>query len=300
LWQSKSGHEKARLLNTAQKIGLARLMSRSVLFGRRAVGKLPEGEFSRGGIRWRLDLREGIDFSIYLLGAFEPRTVRAYRAIVKPGQTVIDIGANIGAHTLPLAKLVGARGRVIAFEPTAFAIQKCAANVALNAELGARISLHQIMLVENEEHSLPPQVFSSWPLVGTGALHERHRGRLMETRGGRAATLDQIANELKLAELHFIKLDVDGYEYPVLAGGRKTLEKHRPLIAMELAPYVHAERGYSLKQLVLTLRDAGYQLRHISNFTPLPLDPVMLSEMIPDGGSVNVLAVPRDYAMPTI
>ena len=61
-------------------------------------------------INWRLDLLEGID----LLGSFEPLTVRAYRGIVRPGDTVLDIGANVGAHTLPLAQLVGETCRVIA------------------------------------------------------------------------------------------------------------------------------------------------------------------------------------------
>jgi FkbM family methyltransferase len=55
---------------------------------------------------------------------------------VKPGNAVLDIGRNIGAHTLPLAHLVGPHGRVIAFEPTAYAIRKMRANIALNAGLG--------------------------------------------------------------------------------------------------------------------------------------------------------------------
>src|SRR5688572_20988587 len=108
----------SRLFSTAQKVGLAKMASRVVLSCRKLLGRPAQAQFVRDGIRWQLDLREGIDFSIYLLGSFEPATVRAYRRIVKPGQTVLDIGANIGAHTLPLARLVGPGGRVIAFEPT--------------------------------------------------------------------------------------------------------------------------------------------------------------------------------------
>lgn len=200
------------LLSTAQKIGLAKLVSRSVLLCRKAMGKPPEAEFRRSGIRWRLDLREGIDFSIYLLGSFEPSTVRAYRAIVKPGQIVLDIGANVGAHALPLAELVGERGRVIAFEPTAFAAQKLAANAALNPGLAARISLCQVMLVADGSQPLPAAVFSSWPLVAAQAVHEKHGGRLMHTTGARAAPLDAMVAELRLSRVDFIKLDVDGHE----------------------------------------------------------------------------------------
>jgi FkbM family methyltransferase len=284
------------LLNTAQKIGLAKIASRSVLACRKLFGKPSEAQFTRHGIRWRLDLREGIDFSIFLLGAFEPSTVRTYRALVKPGQTVLDIGANIGAHTLLLAQLVGANGRVIAFEPTAFAYQKCAANVALNPSLQSCISLHQVMLVETEDEALPSAVFSSWPLVEVPALHEKHRGQLMETKGARARTLDQIVSELELSAVHFIKLDVDGFEYPVLSGGRQTLRKFRPPILLELAPYVHAEHGHTLEELVALLRETGYELRDMATLRPIYADPASLRKQIPDGGSINVLAISADGA----
>jgi FkbM family methyltransferase len=281
------------LLNTAQKIGLAKVASRSVLACRKAFGRPPEAEFTRQGVRWRLDLREGIDFSIFLLGAFEPSTVRAYRALVRPNQTVLDIGANIGAHTLPLAQLVGEKGRVIAFEPTAFAFRKCAANLALNPDLRSRVSLQQMMLVASPDEPLPAAIFSSWPLVEGHALHERHKGQLMDTRGARLATLDQVVDELKLSAVHFIKLDVDGFEYPVLAGGRKMLQKFRPSIALELAPYTHTEHGYTLEEITALLSETGYELRNIATGRPIATDPVTLRKMIPDGGSINVLAALR-------
>lgn len=282
----------SRLFSTAQKIALAKIASRAVVSCRRLLGLRAEGEFVRGAIRWQLDLREGIDFSIYLLGSFEPSTVRAYRAIVKPGQTVLDIGANIGAHTLPLARLVGPRGRVIAFEPTAFAARKLAVNAALNADLAGRISLHQVMLVARQADGLPAAVYSSWPLFGAEALHPKHRGRLMDTAGARPATLDEWVTEMRLAEVHFIKLDVDGHEVAVLRGARESLGWFRPVIALELAPYLHAEQGYSFDELVLSLTGAGYRLHQIADRTPLPGDPAKLRRMVPDGRSINALAIP--------
>jgi hypothetical protein len=80
----------------------------------------------RRGIRWDLDLAEGIDLSIYLLGAFEPRLVGAYRKLIRPGACILDIGANIGAHTLQFAQLVGDRGKVVAYEPTCVRIRQAA------------------------------------------------------------------------------------------------------------------------------------------------------------------------------
>jgi FkbM family methyltransferase len=266
------------------------MASRLVIAARQLVGRPAEAEFVRHGIRWRLDLREGIDLSIFLLGAFELETVRAYSTIVKPGATVLDIGANIGAHTLPLAALVGERGRVVSFEPTAFAFRKCATNVALNPGLGSRITMLQAMLVASERDALPSAVFSSWPLVDSQDLHEKHRGRMMDTKGACVSTLDRIVDDLRLDRIDFIKLDVDGYEYPVLAGGVNSLRRFRPTIALELAPYIHSEHGYTFEELIAVLSFAGYCFSDMATGKSIPSDARTLRRAIPDGGSMNVLA----------
>src|SRR5437868_14832670 len=106
------------ILRTKTKIALAQAVQRILMGGRRAIGRGPITVCRRGGVRWKLDLREGIDFSIFLLGSFEPDVVAAYRQMIGPGATVIDVGSNIGAHTLRLAACVGPAGRVVAVEAT--------------------------------------------------------------------------------------------------------------------------------------------------------------------------------------
>ena len=86
-------------------------MSCSVVLGlRKILGLRNQTIVKRGGIWWDLDLTEGIDFSIYLLGGFEPKTLKLYRNIVKKGDFILDIGANMGSHTLPLALNAGKNG----------------------------------------------------------------------------------------------------------------------------------------------------------------------------------------------
>ena len=168
------------MLKTSDKIFIARLLSATIKAVRILLGKSDKAMVKRRGIRWSLDLNEGIDFSIYLIGSFEPRTLRLYRKIIKPGQTVLDIGANVGSHTLPFAKLVGNSGRVVAFEPTAFAYGKLVVNIALNPELSQRIIPRPAMLVNGSQATLEPCLFSSWPpLENSSDLHEEHKGRLM-------------------------------------------------------------------------------------------------------------------------
>lgn len=278
------------MLSTAQKVALARVTSRAVRLGRRLVGGGPELVTSRQGLTWQLDLREGIDLSIYLLGRFEPSTVRCYTRLVNPGDVVLDVGANIGAHTLPLARLVGEAGRVIAFEPTRYAFLKLQQNVSLNSALAARVSLAQVMLVSHSSAALEPTVYSSWPLEGSDEVHAKHRGRLMDTRGAIAATLDEQMRRFSIGRVNFIKLDVDGHERQVLDGARETLHRDRPPILLELAPYVFSDRPDDFDAMLSLLAKLGYLLWRVDNGAAVPADPDRLRELIPSGAGINVIA----------
>ena len=116
-------------MKTTHKIALARFAYRTIGFARGLMGLGDHVQVTRDGLRYDLDLSQAIDFTIFLLGRFEASTVAALRRYVKPGATVLDIGANIGSHTLQLARLVGPSGRVLSFEPTDFAFGKLRKNL---------------------------------------------------------------------------------------------------------------------------------------------------------------------------
>lgn len=280
------------MLKTAHKIFLARAAYLGIMLVRRLFGRGPEVEVTRGGLRWQLDLREGIDFSIFLLGGFEPATLRLYEELVRPGDVVLDIGANVGAHTLPLAMIVGEGGKVHAFEPTSFAFGKLKSNISLNPVLALRIHAHQCMLMADGELPIVPAVFSSWPLTGEQGLHEQHRGKLMSTEGATRKSLDQVLSELGVDRVDFIKLDVDGHEFDVVSGGRRSLERLRPKILMELAPYLFEESSGEFERLIDCLHQLGYTLTEVNSGRRLAMDAGALRSRIPQGASVNVIARP--------
>jgi len=279
------------MLTTKTKIALAGLAYQTIAKSRGLLGKSKQVEVRRGGVRWRLDLEEGIDFSIYLLGAFERSTVATLRELVKAGDVVLDIGANIGAHTLGLAKNVGAAGKVYAFEPADFAFQKLLRNLALNPELERRTKASQVMLGSGAEKP-PNGVYASWPLEKVDSVHPKHRGRFVSTEGAVVDTLDGFVAREKVSRINLIKMDVDGHELPVLQGGRSVLREHRPVIVMEMSPYVHAEEQNSFAAVIELLKEFRYKIEDARNRKTLPLDAAALERLIPDGAGINVVALP--------
>jgi FkbM family methyltransferase len=241
----------------------------------------------RGGIAWDLDLTEGIDLYLYLAGRFEWRLSRVLTGLVRPGDTVIDVGANMGAHTLPLARAAGPEGRVIAYEPTAFAYQKLLTNIALNPDLSPRIVPVQAMLVGARSEQVMPTAYSSWPLVAAGDLHAEHRGRAMATDGARAITLDDHLRELAIDRIHLVKIDVDGSECSVLRGARGVLGRWRPVLVMEWAPYIHKASGHRLEDCLSVVRELGYSFHDAESGQALPADLSRVNDRL--GVSINVL-----------
>jgi len=273
-------------------MALARAVQAPLLAGRRMLG-LPSTLLARrAGLSWHLDLREGIDFSVFLLGSFEPATVRALARLVHPGYVVLDVGANVGTHTLPLARRVGPEGRVVAVEPTAWAFDRLERNLALNPSLADRVLPRQTMLLERDDARPPDAVEASWPLAGGSDVHPRLRGRAVATIGCNVATLDGLVRREGLARLDLVKLDVDGWECAVLEGARETLARHRPLIVMELQPYTLAEKGRSVGDLLAIFDRAGYGLYDLRRPRRRLAHRGRLRIRIPEGASDNVLARP--------
>ena len=277
-------------MKTTQKIGAARMIYRTIHAGRALLGQTDQAIVVRDDVAYDLDLSQGIDFAIYLGNIYERQTKVALRKLVLPGSLVLDIGANIGAHTLHLAQCVGSNGRVIAFEPTDFAFRKLSRNLELNPQLADRVTACDCFLTEADADQVPSAIYSSWPLTKEAGLHTKHLGREMRTELAQARSLDSILNELADRKVQLVKLDVDGFECGVLRGATALLRDVRPIFVMELAPYLLEERGTSLDELLSYFVTNGYRLYGERTFKPLPLSARELHRMISDGASINVIA----------
>lgn len=277
------------IIRTRTKINLVRYLYRVVSFCRLLFGLSDRVQVRRGGINWDLDISEGIDFSIFVVRTFERSTAHALKSLTKSGDTILDIGANIGAHTLPLASAVGPDGHVIAFEPTDFAFSKLKRNLALNPEMSRRVTAEQMMLVAEAGAKETASQYSSWPLKERRELHKVHLGQQMTSLHAKSVRLDDYLKSNKINHVNLIKLDVDGHELQVLRGAVDCLNRFRPCIVMEFASYLYQEYHDSFVELIDLLNGYGYQYRECGSRKRKPLDSTVLQEQIPYGASINVI-----------
>lgn len=279
------------MITTREKMALARMLQLPVLAARRVSARGPEIKTRRRGIAWHLDLREGIDFSIWLRGCFEPSTIAAYLRELKPGATVIDVGANMGAHTLEFARAVGPQGRVLACEPTAHVFARLLDNLEANPELRPRVYADQVMLMASLDEDLPPELVSSWPL---GSDPERDRtswGRPYPTTGASVSTMDRWVAEHNIDRVDLIKIDVEGNECAVLDGAVDVLHRHRPVIVCEVFAQPLMVQGRTVEDLLDRFEAAGYRLETLRG---RPVTRSALARLERRGASTNVIARQRE------
>ena len=241
----------------------------------------------RNEIKWNLDLNEGIDLSVYLFGTSERKISNLKKLLSKKDSSfiVIDIGANIGSVSLLLAKILK-DSKVFAIEPTNYAFNKLSNNLSLNKELKDKVFL-RLLFVTNDKS--PEKVWSSWNFDKTNNKHQKHLGTLKEIKQNAYLKLDEFVKKENLDNVDFIKLDVDGYELDVLSSGKDFLIKNKPIIFIEIAPYLYPEFGYSCQELVKFIQKLNYRflnenLKEVSN---------ILNEIdkIKDGGSKNFFLI---------
>ena len=155
---------------------------------------------------------------------------------VRPGDLVIDAGANIGVITGQLANKVGSDGRVHAFEPLP-------RNISRLERLGNDNGLTQVIVHPVALGAAAGSAELRLSGVGGGAYASFtatwiNEGRLeVEVR-----TIDE---ELQGLAPSFIKIDVEGFEYQVLQGASETLAEHKPLLFLEVNHAILKDAGSS-------------------------------------------------------
>ena len=243
------------------------------------------------GMAIEVDTREVIDWEEYFNGGYEPHMAHLFRLLIRAGGVAIDVGANVGAHTLTLAHLVGPSGRVLAFEPNPVVRHKLVANLNLNGLENVSIfdtalgsMNHKLMLRVPKKDS--PEA-SNPGLASIWALDSPHD--LVEVI---VRPFDDVVEELSLQHIDLVKIDVQGFEEPVLRGMRSSLSRFSPIVVFEYEDWAWSKSN-SQWHLVKSLFDSlDYVLWRIgTGRNGLSISPIL--ENIKAITHMEVIALPK-------
>jgi FkbM family methyltransferase len=209
---------------------------------------------------------------------YEPLETRLLLERLKPGQTFVDIGANIGYYSLLAARKVGPGGKIFAFEPDPENFKLLQKNIAANGY---------------ENVTLIPKAVSDSQGEAKLYLNPKNLGdhRLYDSKDGRAfvtvlkTTLDDVFQSLESGP-DFIKMDIQGAEGGALAGMRDLLKKSpRIILVSEFGPENLRRFGSDPKTFLKNLSELGFKIREISEVKAslLEVDLNELSRRFPPG-----------------
>jgi FkbM family methyltransferase len=196
-----------------------------------------------------------ISQEIFLKGVWEPAVTEYVCPRIKPGMTVIDVGADTGYYTLLFARRVGRVGKVIAFEPIPSARETLERNISLNDYTNitvcdfALFSSNSLMVLE------APRELSR---IDPRKTKNEKTGIQIQTK-----SFDECVSQLNIQRIDLVKIDVEGAELDVLYGMRHSLEKYHPALLVEVHSHYLTHFGYTTEDLGGFLDDMKYGLHPV-------------------------------------
>ena len=247
--------------------------------------RLPQKWIRREGVAVLATPSVPIGYNVTFFGTYEPELRALMRRYLQLGGVAVDVGANVGWHTLLMARLVGSSGRVLAVEANPSVRERLAEHLKANHLSNVTIVPLALGSRPGSLRFLAPPVDS----IGAGDGHvagekDKDAPHLVETE---VTTLDALAEREELRRMDFVKIDVEGFEWPVLQGAANALAKFRPVVCFEFNS-IYTGRGEGDPE---ALREyfgkLDYELAVITRNGPK----LLRNDAWPD--CANLLAMPR-------
>jgi FkbM family methyltransferase len=203
---------------------------------------------------WWLAEESALDQEL-MRGSFEDAEKQFVRRFLRPGMTVVDVGAHHGLYTLLAAKCVGRLGRVIAFEPSCRERRRLLRHVRVNGCWNVRVERCALGDQAGEADLFTVQGAQDW----CNSLRLPAMNARVETSGVAVERLDDVLWRLRVDAVDFVKLDAEGAELSVLQGAGELLRgASRPVVLAEVQDIRTQAWGYRARQIVEFLTDRGY------------------------------------------
>jgi len=242
-----------------------------------------------GALKMRIYLGNDLSRQQYVAGCLDPNEFALLDKLLAPGMVFIDAGANEGFYTVFASYRVGKTGVVWAFEPSKREMERLTTNVGLNSLANVRTfgvgladeDTDAELLIAGDEHS------------GHNTLGQFvYESELSKRESVPLRRLDNLVRENALKRLDFLKIDVEGAEWRVLAGALGALRLFRPMILLEVSDASLKAQGSSRGELIQLLESQAYRLYLFDACTGLPV-PAFEGRY-----GANMLAVPVERNLP--
>jgi len=204
-----------------------------------------------------LDPSDGMRLSLNKI--HEELETNFVKSVLKPGDYVLDVGANIGYYTLLFAKIVGNTGKVFGFEPEPLNFNILKKNISIN-------NYHNVVLEKTacSNKNEKTKLFLSDERAQT---HRIFRSDLVSENFIEVDVIsldDYFKNQTIKKKISFVKIDVEGVEYDVLMGMKSIIEENKRLnMILEFYPYNIKESGSDPKALLNFLQDNGFEISYV-------------------------------------
>ncbi|MBP7148922.1 MAG: FkbM family methyltransferase [Acidobacteria bacterium] len=221
-----------------------------------------------------------IDECLHYNGYYERDEAALFDSLLRPGSTVLDIGANIGYYAVAAGRKVG-DGRVIAFEPVPATYERLCRNLELN-----RCARVTPVLFAAADSAGERTIYLVDGDPGSSSFGPRAAGQSVLRVGTRR--VDDVLAELGIGHVDLVKMDVEGAERVALEGMRGVLGRSRPAILMEINPPQLRAAGDSPSALLQLLAAYEYRLSRVGPGGVVPFDASQVDQL---ERNINVLAV---------
>ena len=204
---------------------------------------------------WWLAEKSAMDHEL-IYGEFEPEEVDFVQRLLRPGMTVLDVGAHHGLYTLLFSKTVGGKGRVIAFEPSPRECRRLEKHLSFNRCSNVHVERSAVGSEADEADLYLADGFQDWcnslrpPALPDSTSIVRVRVR----------RIDDVLAEQGISKVDFIKLDVEGGELAALNGATRLLHgESRPAILAEVQDVRTLPWGYPAREILQFLIRMDYR-----------------------------------------